>query len=61
MYRFFVQADTGLSDNLNKVISILETLDFSVKLLALFIVNKIEWTIFVLKLSSHSENLTASY
>ena len=61
MYRFFVQADTGLSDNLNKVISILETLDFSVKLLVLFIVNKIEWTIFVLKLSSHSENLTASY
>jgi len=36
MYRFFVQADTGLSDNLNKVISILETLDFSVKIIGAF-------------------------
>ena len=36
MYRFFVQTDIGKSEALDKVISILETLDFSVKIIGAF-------------------------
>ncbi|MCQ9279274.1 prephenate dehydratase [Staphylococcus borealis] len=36
MYRFFVQTDIGKSEELDKVISILETLDFSVKIIGAF-------------------------
>lgn len=36
MYHFFVQADTSLNDELNKVIKILETLDYQVKLIGSF-------------------------
>lgn len=36
MYRFFVQADIGLCTDLNKVTSILETLDFKVKVIGAF-------------------------
>lgn len=35
-YRFFVQADRGLNDELKKVISILETLDFKIKFIGSF-------------------------
>ncbi|MDU4793076.1 MAG: prephenate dehydratase, partial [Staphylococcus sp.] len=35
-YRFFVQADRGLNDELKKVISILETLDFKIKIIGSF-------------------------
>ena len=36
MYRFFVQADTPVTHDINKVITILETLDFKVKLIGSF-------------------------
>lgn len=36
MYHFFVQADTPLNDELHKVIKILETLDYQVKLIGSF-------------------------
>ncbi|BBK27756.1 prephenate dehydratase [Staphylococcus arlettae] len=39
MYHFFVQADSSMNENLNKVITILNTLDFHTKLIGSF--NKI--------------------
>lgn len=36
MYRFFVQADTPVTNDVNKVITILKTLDFSVNLIGSF-------------------------
>ena len=36
MYRFFVQADTPVTHDINKAITILETLDFKVKLIGSF-------------------------
>ena len=36
MYRFFVQTDIGKNEKLNKVITILQTLDFEVKIIGAF-------------------------
>ena len=36
MYHFYVQADTAINNDVNKIISILETLDFQVKIIGAF-------------------------
>lgn len=36
MYHFFVQTDSGITSELNKVITILETLDFKIKVIGAF-------------------------